>query len=193
MSDMSINNPFEDSEQPEVDSRGRIQKKAWYTLVVFPGREKKIRDKLVKLAVNSPKLREQIFEVVIPAITEVNDKGKAKETMIYTQYVYIEMILNDDTYHAVKIEGVRHILGEPTPLTENEVRNLFKSIGREYTVEVDYAVGESVQIIDKENAFYHQNCVISEVNVHKKEATVLIDMFGRETRTKVNFVDIKKL
>lgn len=122
-------------QEHNVDSRGRVQKKAWYALVVFPNRELKIREKLLKLRDNSPTLKEQIFQVMVPAIKEVNEKGKTKEVMIYTQYVYIEMILNDDTYHAVKIDGVRHILGEPTPLTDAEVRDLFKSIGSTYVAD----------------------------------------------------------
>jgi transcription antitermination factor NusG len=119
--------------EKQFDLRGREQVKAWYTLVVFPGREIKIRNKLVKLVQNNEALQNQIFRIVIPALKTTNAKGKLKEELIYTQYVYVEMILNDDTYHAVKIDGVRHILGEPTPLTEKEVKDLFISIGEEYT------------------------------------------------------------
>lgn len=177
-----------------VDSRGRVQKKAWYALVVFPGRELKIRDKLIKLASNSPNLREQILQVVVPALKEVNEKGKTKEVLIYTQYVYIEMILNDDTYHAVKIDGVRHILGEPTPLTEAEVRDFFKSIDRTYVSDEVYKVGDEVQIIDKELAFHHQICKIIEINADKKEVSVGIELFGRETKTPhIRYDQIRKL
>lgn len=102
--------------------------RAWYALVVFPNRELKIRDRLVKLIQNNPHLQDQLFNVMVPAKKTVNDKGKVKEVMIYTQYVYVEMILTDDTYHAVKIDGVRHILGEPTPLTQKEVDNLFRIV-----------------------------------------------------------------
>ena len=189
--DQSLNT---NGEQHEVDSRGRVQKKAWYVLVVYPGRELKIRDKLIKLAENSPSLREQIFEVMVPTIKETNEKGKVKQTLIYTQYVYIEMILNDETYHAVKIDGVRHILGEPTPLTEAEIRNLFISDGRTYVSDEEYKIGDEVQIVDKELTLTHQICKVVEVDNVNKEVTVSIDLFGRETKTPhIRFDQIRKL
>lgn len=183
-----------ENQEHNVDSRGRIQKKAWYVLVVYPGRELKIRDKLIKLSENSPTLREQIFEVMVPTIKETNEKGKVKQTLIYTQYVYVEMILNDETYHAVKIDGVRHILGEPTPLTEAEIRNLFISDGRTYVSDEEYKPGDEVQIIDKDSAFYHQNCKVLAVDLAKKEVTVAIEVFGRETPTPhIRFDQIRKM
>lgn len=115
-----------------VDQRGREQVRAWYCLVVYPGRELKIRDKLIKLVQNNTHLREQIYRFVVPAFKETNEKGKTKEKLIYTQYVYVEMILNDDTYHAVKIDGVRHILGEPSPVSELEMKNLFNEMNENY-------------------------------------------------------------
>lgn len=110
--------------------------KDWFTLVVYPGRELKIRDRLRKLA-QSEAYKEYIFRVVAPSYKEKNEKGKIREKMHYTQYVYFEGRLNDkgrlhnDAYHGVKIDGVRHILGDavgPQPLRPNEIDRILEIV-----------------------------------------------------------------
>lgn len=110
--------------------------KQWYTIVVYPNRELKLRDRLRKLAKNE-KYKNLIFNVIAPTFEERNDAGVIKEKLHYTQYLYFEAALDDkerlhnDAYHAVKIDGVRHILGDtdgPTPLRPEQVEKLLKSI-----------------------------------------------------------------
>lgn len=124
------------TEEIKRDDRGREQVKAWYGLAVTTGREKVVRDRLKSLAKNDI-WKDQIFRVIIPSIKEIGKTGKEKETLIYTQVVYVEMILNDDTYNAVKIDGVRHILGDPTPIGEDEMRKVFQMSGIPYDEEVE--------------------------------------------------------
>jgi len=180
----------------KVDERGREQVKAWYALVVYPGREIKIREKLIKLA-GAERFRDQIFRIMVPVTkeekTDAKGRVKIKENLIYTQYVYVEMILNDDTYNAVKIDGVRHILGEPTPISEYEVKKIFEMMGETYVSDVTYEVGEEIQITDKElTELYRQNAVVKEVDLEKKEAIIMIEMFGKETPTTIRFDQMKK-
>jgi len=194
-SNQDQNNSFEE-EQIKYDERGREQVKAWYALVVFPGRELKIRDKLIKLAQNDH-LKNQIFRIIVPATKEekMDAKGKVKikEHMIYTQYVYVEMILNDDTYHAVKIDGVRHILGAPTPISDLDIKKIFEMMGETYQGEMTFEVGDEIQIVDKGlTALYRQNATITEIDKDKREAVIMIEMFGRETPTKVKWDQITK-
>lgn len=175
------------------DDRGREQVKAWYTLVVYPGRELRIRDKLLKLAQNE-QFNNQIFRVMVPAIKEPNQKGKLKEKLIYTQYVYIEMILNDHTYHSVKIDGVRHILGEPTPVPEHEIKEIFKMIGEKYSHEIDIKVGDIVQITDKEHdSFFMQKGQVLEINKTKEEVTIGIELFGKTVPAKLKIDQVTKI
>lgn len=116
------------------DSEGNKIETNWFALVVYPGRELKIRDRLRRLA-QTEQFKDLIFRVVVPSYKEVNDKGKVKEKLYYTQYVYFEGRLNDegrlhnDAYHGVKIDGVRHILGDsvgPQPIRPDELEKILK-------------------------------------------------------------------
>lgn len=104
------------------------EKKEWYAVVVLPNREIAIRDRLRRLSQNV--MLEGMIEDVRVITEMVEDKnGKLKEKIHkdYKQYVFVKMVRNDTTYHAIKIEGVRHILGspEPVPLTPEEVSRFF--------------------------------------------------------------------
>lgn len=199
---MEKNDKNNEIEQMKYDERGREQVKAWYALVVFPGREIKIREKLIRLAQNKH-LANQIFRVIVPAIKEekVDSKGKTKikEHMIYTQYVYVEMILNDDTYHAVKIDGVRHILGAPTPIPEYDMRKIFEMMDEEYpgdvtpNEETPIQVGDTVIIHDEQmQLFYQKTGVVMEINEAKKTIELKVDMDGNEAYVQAEIKQVTK-
>jgi transcription antitermination factor NusG len=66
--------------------------------------------------------------VFVPIEKYETKQGKPKERVFpgYERYVFVEMILNDETYNGVKIGGVRHILGspEPQPVPDEEIEFL---------------------------------------------------------------------
>lgn len=174
------------NEEIKYDERGREQVKAWYALVVLPGREIKIREKLEKLSQN-PHLKEQIFRVMVPAIkeekTDAKGRVKIKENLIYTQYVYIEMILNDYTYHAVKIDGVRHILGLPTPVPEEDIKGIYEMMGEKYEVieliDNKIVVGDEVTIV-KPALEVFKDKKAKVVKIENEEVELLVNMDGNE-------------
>lgn len=176
--------------EKQYDGRGRLQEVAWYTLVVFPEREKKICERLNRLA-ETERYKGQIKRALVPTYVEIDGRGKPKEKVIYTQYVFVEMILNDDTYHAVKIEGVRHILGDtngPTAIKEHEVAKILELAGETMETKSMFKIGDRVQVTDKSSgAFYLQIGEVTEVNNNKKEITIMIDIFGRETPLSIGF------
>lgn len=100
----------------------------WYILKVMPSQELRIRDDL-KSIMQSPHLKEMIKDVVV--ITEMkkmkNGEIKKRIHKDFRTFVFVKMILSDTTYNAVKISGVRHILGtdEPVPMTDEEAKKLF--------------------------------------------------------------------
>ncbi|QST02917.1 hypothetical protein IMZ31_20425 (plasmid) [Pontibacillus sp. ALD_SL1] len=128
----------------------------------------------------------------------ITPKRKVKEKILpeYTQYIFVEMILNDDTYHAVKIDGVRHIQGDmegPTPIQDEEMKVIFKMIGEPFGDESEgFEEGDRVTIIDSSSAFQKQTGTILNLHSNKKEATVSIIMFGKETKVTVSLDQIYK-
>lgn len=175
------------------DDRGREQIKAWYGLAVTTGREKVIRERLNNLAKNE-KWRDQIFRVVIPFIKEMGKTGKMKEIPVYTQVVYVEMILNDDTYNAVKIDGVRHILGEPTPIPEEEIKNVFQMIGMPYTSNEEKVDEQEIIIITDESkgAFFEQEGSIIGYDSINEEYQAIVNLLGKDITVTLHRNQFKK-
>lgn len=169
------------------DDRGREQVKAWYGLAVTTGREKVIQERLKNLAKNEV-WENQIFRVYIPSIKEIGKNGKEKEVLVYTQVVYIEMILNDDTYNAVKIDGVRHIMGDPSPIPEEEIRRQFEMSGIPYDDGTDILKEETVVIIEDEEkgAFNGQEGIIKSYNQAAGEYEVEVTVAGNPVSVMVN-------
>lgn len=168
------------------DDRGREQIKAWYGIAVTSGREKVIRERLNNLSKHE-KWKDQIFRVVIPFVKEMGKTGKIKEIPVYNQVVYVEMILNDDTYNAVKIDGVRHILGEPTPIPEEEMKVVFQKIGIPYeSFEETVPENEIVVITDEsKGVFFEQEGKIIGYDPINEEYQVLVNLLGKDITVSV--------
>jgi transcriptional antiterminator NusG len=56
--------------------------------------------------------------------------------------------------------------------------------------EVDFAVGDSVTVIDGPFATLH--ATISEINLDAQKVTGLVEIFGRETPVELSFSQIEK-
>ena len=56
---------------------------------------------------------------------------------------------------------------------------------------VDFEVGDRVEITN--GAFKNSEGVIEAMDEEKKEATVLLILFGRETPTEIPYMDLKKV
>ena len=90
------------------------------------------------------------------------------------------MILTDDTWYIVRnIRGCTGFVGpssKPVPLTEDEVSRLGVE---EKKVELNYAVGDSVSIIDGPLEGFIGT--VEEIDIEKNRVRVTVSMFGRET------------
>lgn len=182
----------------KYDERGREQVKAWYALVVLPGHEIKIREKLSRLAENEH-LKDQIFRIMVPTIkeekTDAKGKTKIKENLVYTQYVYVEMILNDNTYHAVKIGGVRHILGVPTPVPEEDIRSIYELMGEEYEPTNNETklikVGDEVEITESPmEVFKNKKGIV--VEIEEEDVNLEVEIDGNVVSYQAQLKDLKK-
>lgn len=94
----------------------------WYVLAVLPSHEFKVRDKLLALS-KSPIFEGLIEDVRLATQLKETKTGKKKEKVHsdITKYVFVKMIHTDETYNAIKVQGVQHILGAPTAMTEAQL------------------------------------------------------------------------
>ena len=82
-----------------------MSKTRWYVLHAYSGYEKKVSATIIEQA-NKLGISELIEEVSVPTQNVVEVKRGVRvntERKIFPGYILIKMILNDDTWHIIKI------------------------------------------------------------------------------------------
>ena len=154
----------------------------WYVVHTYSGYENKVASNLEK-TVENRQMQDLIQEVRVPTelVTEIKDnKRREVERKIFPGYVLVKMVLTDESWYIVRnIRGCTGFVGpssKPIPLTDAEVARLGVESKE---VEVSYAVGDSVQIIDGPLEGFVGT--VEELDAEKNSVRVMVSMFGRET------------
>ena len=154
----------------------------WYVVHTYSGYENAVASAILK-NVDNRNLHDLISEVTIPleTVTEVTENGpKTYERKVFPGYVLVKMVLTDESWHVIRnIRGVTGFVGsgnKAIPLTDEEIA----ALGVEkHEVNVSYAVGDNVKIIDGALASFLG--VVEEIAMDKNKVRVVVSMFGRET------------
>ena len=174
--------------------------RAWYILQTFSGLEHTAKANILS-RVESFNMGDYIFDVLIPE-TKVQTKkknGEIKEKFvpIHPGYVFIDMIVTDDTWFMVRnTPYVTGFLGssgggaKPIPVAEHEMALVFKECGITNESKYSFEIGEEVDIIS--GAFAGQAGKVDSVDYEKQTLRVLVDFFGRSTPADLEFVEVKK-
>ena len=154
----------------------------WYVVHTFSGYENKVATNL-KTMVENRKLHDLIQEVRVPTemVVEIKDnKRREVERKLYPGYVYIKMVMTDESWYVVRnTRGCTGFVGpesKPVPLTEEEVASL--GVEKKEII-VNYQVGDSVNIVDGPLEGFIGT--VEEIDTEKNSVRVRILMFGRET------------
>ncbi|NCN25298.1 transcription termination/antitermination protein NusG [Candidatus Falkowbacteria bacterium CG10_big_fil_rev_8_21_14_0_10_37_14] len=174
------------------------QGRRWYVLHTYSGYEENVAQNL-RQRVESLDMEDRIFNVLVPKEKKIKIQGgkrKVVEEKIFPGYVLVEMIVNDDTWYAVRnTPNVTGFIGTgtiPTPISEEEIKGLQKRMGvDEPKFKIDVAVDTPVRITD--GPFKNLEGKITEVDHEKGKIKVSISMFGRETPVELDFLQIKKI
>ena len=176
----------------------------WYVAHTYSGYENKVAADLMTMVENRH-LQDLICDVKVPTetrIEEVFDKRgnktgeKEVQSKLYPGYVFIKMVMNDNTWYIVRnTRGCTGFLGQdksggskPIPLTEEEII----AMGVEKReIEVNYAAGDSVRVIDGPLAGFIG--VVSSVEPDKNKVDVTVSMFGRETPVELELDQVETL
>ena len=153
----------------------------WYVAHTYSGYENKVKASLEKIVENRG-LEDLIFDIRVPVETVIEkngDKEKEVEYKIFPSYVFIKMVMTDESWHAVKsITGFTGFVGpgsRPTPLTDAEVSQLNIETTR---VELAVKVGDNVTVT--EGLFEGYKGVIQSVSDDLKKVTVVIKRGNRD-------------
>ena len=170
----------------------------WYVVHTYSGYENKVASSIEK-AVENRRLHDLITAVNIPTekVVEVKDgKSREVERKLYPGYVLVKMVMTDETWYLVRNTlGCTGFLGQdksggskPIPLTEEEII----AMGVEKReIEVNYAAGDSVRVIDGPLAGFIG--VVSSVEPDKNKVDVTVSMFGRETPVELELDQVETL
>ncbi|MBF5051100.1 Transcription termination/antitermination protein NusG [Candidatus Clavichlamydia salmonicola] len=161
---------------------------SWYVVQVFTAQEKKVKKALEDFKVSSG-MADLLEDIMLPTenVMEIK-KGEQKviEKRIWPGYVLLKMILTDDSWAYVKaVPGVIDFLGgdKPAPLSDAEVHDILLHLEEKKSGVVPkhkFEIGAHVKIND--GVFVNFIGTVSEVFHDKGRLSVMVSIFGRETR-----------
>ena len=165
----------------------------WYVAHTYSGYENKVKASLEKIIENR-NLGHLIFDIKIPVETLVEQNGdeeKVTETKVFPCYILIKMVMNEESWHAVRnITGVTGFVGpgsRPTPLSEEEVAAL--SIEQEQQIKLAFNVGDTVEVVA--GLFEGYSGTVQVISEDLKNVTGLIKRGNRDLPVELEATDIK--
>ncbi|MFH0951114.1 MAG: transcription termination/antitermination protein NusG [bacterium] len=174
------------------------QGRRWYVLHTYSGYEENVAQNL-RQRIESMDMEDRIFNVLVPKEKKIkiqNGKRKIIEEKIFPGYVLVEMVVTDDSWYAVRntpnVTGFIGIGTTPTPISEQEIKSLQKRMGvEEPKYKIDVQVDTPVRVVD--GPFKNLEGKVIEVDKERGKIKVLISMFGRETPTELDLLQVAKI
>jgi transcription termination/antitermination protein NusG len=183
----------------------------WYVVHTYSGMENRVQHNLEN-RVSSLNMEDYIYEVIVPTeeVTEIrNGQRKQVKRTVLPGYVLVRMDLTDESWstvrHTPSVTGFVGHSNQPVPLSLEEVEKMLAPsvvaaatagtggpTRRRRKVEVaDFAVGDSVMVVDGPFAGVH--ATITEINVNNQRLKALVEILGRETPVDLTFPQIQKV
>ena len=172
----------------------------WYIVHAYSGMEKAVERNIAERIARAT-MQDKFGRILVPTeeVVEIkNGQRKTTERRLFPGYVFIEMIMDDDTWHLVKhTNKVTGFVGgaknRPAPISEEEVQKIVSQM-QEGTDKprhkVEFMVGEMVRV--KEGPFTDFNGSVEDVNYDKSRVRVSVMIFGRSTPVELEFSQIEK-
>ena len=160
----------------------------WFVIQVMSGQEKKVKKNLEENRAATG-MTDRVLEVIVPTenVAEVKrGEQKISEKRLWPGYALVKMKLTDDSWMYVKeTNGVIDFLGggKPVPLSEAEVSEILHDLQArkgEVAYKNKIQVGDNVKITD--GVFVNFMGTVEEVNHEKGKLSVMVSIFGRDTR-----------
>jgi transcription termination/antitermination protein NusG len=160
----------------------------WYVVQVVSGQEKKVK-KAIEENRDSKGMIELVDSVLVPIenVAEVKrGQQRISEKKLWPGYILVNMNLTDDSWMYVRnSNGVLGFLGgeKPLPLAQSEIDEILRDLEEKKKGVVqkhNIMPGDKVKITD--GVFVNFIGSVQEVFHDKGRLSVLVSIFGRETR-----------
>lgn len=183
----------EEQAQPKVS-----EDRKWYVLQTLTGNEDLVKSSIER-SVKREAMENKVFNILVPEeeIVEIKSgKRVEKKKKMFPGYVFVEMILDEASWHAIKqTPGVAKFIGNktrPIPVTDREMQRVLKQLGvREEQIEVSFEKGEAVRIIS--GPFRGYTGSVEEINPQRNKIKALVNIFGRDTPVEIDFEQAEKV
>ncbi|HET9648241.1 MAG TPA: transcription termination/antitermination protein NusG [Microlunatus sp.] len=182
----------------------------WYVVHTYSGMENRVLHNLEN-RVSSLNMEDYIYEIVVPTeeVVEIrNGQRKQVRRTVLPGYVLVRMDLTDESWstvrHTPSVTGFVGHSNQPVPLSLDEVEKMLApsvvaaatagapATKKRKKIEVaDFAVGDSVMVVDGPFAGVH--ATITEINVNSQRLKALVEILGRETPVDLTFPQIQKV
>ncbi len=189
----SVNNELSEDEKGYKEFVESLPAK-WYVLHTFSGYENVAKENL-ETVVEKFNLQDRIFDIIIPmedVVEEKNGKKKLVQRKAMPCYILVKMKYADDLWHNVtRTRGITGFVGpkgRPLALTEEEVLKLRLE---KIKVDINLEVNDKVEIID--GPLNGMVGTVTAINTENGIASVVVEMFGRETSVDVELSQIRKI
>ena len=172
----------------------------WYIVHAYSGMEKAVERNITERIMRAG-MENKFGRILVPTeeVVEIkNGQRKTTERRLFPGYVFVEMIMEDDTWHLVKhTNKVTGFVGgaknRPAPISEEEVQKIVSQM-QEGTDKprhkIEFMPGELVRV--KEGPFTDFNGSVEEVNYEKSRVRVSVMIFGRSTPVELEFSQVEK-
>ena len=172
----------------------------WYIVHAYSGMEKAVERNITE-RIQQSGMQHKFARILVPTeeVVEIkNGQRKTTERRLFPGYVFVEMVMDDESWHLVKhTNKVTGFVGgaknRPAPISEAEVQKIVSQM-QEGTDKprhkVEFLVGEFVRV--KEGPFTDFNGSVEEVNYEKSKVRVSVTIFGRATPVELEFSQIEK-
>ncbi|RCX09284.1 transcription termination/antitermination protein NusG [Extensimonas vulgaris] len=172
----------------------------WYIVHAYSGMEKAV-ERNIRERVARSGMQDKFGRILVPTeeVVEIkNGQRKTAERRLFPGYVFVEMVMDDDTWHLVKhTSKVTGFVGgaknRPAPISEDEVAKILQQMqegAEKPRHKIEFMVGEVVRI--KDGPFTDFNGVVEEVNYEKSRLRVSVMIFGRSTPVELEFSQVEK-
>ena len=172
----------------------------WYVVHAYSGMESAV-ERNIRESIARAGMENKFGRILVPTeeVVEVkNGHRRTAERKFFPGYVFVEMVMDDDTWHLVKhTSKVTGFVGgaknRPAPISEAEVQTIVSQMqdgAEKPRHKVEFMVGEVVRV--KEGPFTDFNGSVEEVNYEKSKVRVSVTIFGRATPVELEFGQIEK-
>ena len=175
-----------------------MNEKQWYLVQTYNGMENAVKRNLERRIVTM-NMTDLIFDVLVPEVItkEKKKNGETKDvvTRPYSGYVFINMIMTDETWFMVRnTPMVTGFLGssgggtKPVPLTEEEMGPILKMCGISTEKVFEGSVGGKVRIAG--GSFTGLDGVIDVIDTQRGVVKVLIEGFGGAASVELQYDEV---